>query len=244
MFPDLDGKVAVVTGASRGIGFCIANQLLAHGARVVICARNEADLLRSENMLNQEFPSKVKAVAADVSKYPQVENLMAKAEELFGGIDILINNAGYAVFRPVADLTQQQWDDIIATNLSGAFYCLHAAIPRLRRRGGGYVINISSLAGKNAFAGGAAYNASKFGLNGMSEAAMLDLRYENIRISYVMPGSVNTQFGGGPSGTTSSSADWKIDSVDVAQVVLDLLAMPPRSLVSRVEIRPSKPPRK
>jgi NAD(P)-dependent dehydrogenase (short-subunit alcohol dehydrogenase family) len=138
-------------------------------------------------------------------------------------------------------MTPAQWQDVIATNLSGVFYFSHAAIPQLRRRGGGWIINISSLASRNAFTGGAAYCASKAGLNQFSEALMQEVRYDDIRVSYIMPGSVSTGFGGrGDQGT----ADWKTAPEDVAQVVLDLLAMPPRSLPSRVEIRPSKPPRK
>jgi len=136
---------------------------------------------------------------------------------------------------------------VIGTNLSGCFYGLRAAVPRMKRRGGGYIFNISSLAGKNAFAGGAAYNASKFGLNGFSEAAMLDLRYDNIRVSYIMPGSVETSFGHPgalESDRTRAKSSWRIDSEDVAQVVIDLLRTDPKIMISRVEMRPSKPPRK
>lgn len=139
------------------------------------------------------------------------------------------------MFRSVADLSIEDWRSTVETNLSGVFYCCHEALPRMRKRGGGYVINISSLAGKNPFAGGAAYNASKFGLNGFSEAMMLDHRHDNIRVSYVMPGSVATEFGSGVGG------DWKIQPEDIAQIVMDLLRMPERSLVSRVEVRPSRP---
>jgi NAD(P)-dependent dehydrogenase (short-subunit alcohol dehydrogenase family) len=151
-------------------------------------------------------------------------------------LDFLINNAGIGVFKSVADLTPEDWRRTIDLNLSGVYYCSHEALPRMRKRGGGYIINIGSLAGKNAFAGGAAYNASKFGLNGFSEAMMLDHRHENVRVSCIMPGSVDTGF-----GAQAGSAAWKIQPADVAEVVAMLLHMPARTLISRVEIRPSKP---
>jgi NADP-dependent 3-hydroxy acid dehydrogenase YdfG len=146
-----------------------------------------------------------------------------------------VNNAGAGVFRPVQELTRADWDRTIGVNLTGVFYCCHGALPLLRKSGSGYIIQISSLAGVNAFAGGSAYNASKFGLNGFSEAIMQDLRYQDIRVSYIMPGSVDTDFG------SAARADWKIAPDDIAQVVISLLRMPERTLVSRVEVRPSKP---
>jgi NAD(P)-dependent dehydrogenase (short-subunit alcohol dehydrogenase family) len=158
----------------------------------------------------------------------------------FGRLDVLVNNAGIGEFGPVADMRPEVWDDIIQTNLSGAFYCTHEAIPELRKAGNSWIINIGSLAGKNPFAGGAAYNASKFGLLGFSEALMLDVRYDGIRVSCVMPGSVATEF----SGRDATAEDWRIAPEDVARVVMDLLAFPERSLPSRVEIRPTKPPRR
>ena len=242
MDPNLENKVAVVTGGSRGIGFAIAEALARHGARVAIGSRNAADLTRAAEALNKLAPFCAEAVKADVREYKQVEHLMARAEERFGGLDILVNNAGIGVFRPVDQLSPGEWDEVIGTNLTGCFYCVRAAVPRMKRRGGGYIFNISSLAGKNAFAGGTAYNASKFGLNGFSESAMLDLRYDDIRVSYIMPGSVETAFAG--EGGSGRRASWKIDPQDVAQAVLDLLRMAPRTMLSRVEMRPSKPPRK
>ena len=153
-----------------------------------------------------------------------------------GGPDILVNNAGVGVMKSTAELTVEDWRQTIETNLSGAFYCSREALVRLKNRGGGYIINIGSLAGKNAFAGGAAYNASKFGLNGFSEAMMLDHRYDNVRVTHIMPGSVDTEFSGG-----SARADWKIAPEDIGEIVLMLLRMPERTLVSRVEVRPAKP---
>jgi NAD(P)-dependent dehydrogenase (short-subunit alcohol dehydrogenase family) len=247
MDPNLEGKVAVVTGGSRGIGLATAEALVRHGARVAIGSRNDADLARASEALNKLAPSHAEGLVTDVRECSQVERLVARAEEAFGGIDILVNNAGIGIFRPIDQMSPEEWDDLIRTNLSGCFYGLRAAVPRMRKRGGGYIFNISSLAGKNAFAGGAAYNASKFGLNGFSEAAMLDLRYDNIRVSYIMPGSVETDFGhpgGGGGASAARKSTWRIDPDEVAQVVIDLLRTDPKIMISRVEMRPSKPPRK
>ncbi len=174
----------------------------------------------------------------NVADAEQVQKLAKFAVDRFGGIDFLINNAAVALFADVSDITPEQWRAVIDTNLTGVFYCCHATIPYLKKRGGGYIINISSLAGKNPFKGGSAYNASKFGLNGFSEAIMQDLRYDNIRVSYVMPGSVNTGFG---RGAESGDHSWKLSPDDVAQVVVDLLKHDPRCLPSCVEVRPSRP---
>jgi NAD(P)-dependent dehydrogenase (short-subunit alcohol dehydrogenase family) len=245
MEPNLENKVAVVTGGSRGIGYSIAEALVRHGARVVIGSRNAADLARAANALNELAPSHAEAVMTDVREYKKVERIMARAEKLFGGLDILVNNAGIGLFRPVDQISPEEWNEVIGTNLTGCFYGVRAAVPRMKRRGGGYIFNISSLAGKNAFAGGSAYNASKFGLNGFSEAAMLDLRYENIRVSYIMPGSVETDFGHpGEKRERGRRSRWMIAPEDVAQAVLDLLGTDPRIMISRVEMRPSQPPRK
>ncbi len=235
----LSGQVAVVTGGSRGIGLAISEKLLEQGLSVMICSREQSSVQKALDTLKQPNPGRIEGMAADVRHYEQVERLMAATGEKFGGIDILVNNAGIGLFSSVERMTPEEWDAVIGTNLSGTFYCVHAAVPYMKRRKGGTIINISSLAGKNAFPGGAAYNASKFGLNGFSEAVMQDLRYENIRTSYIMPGSVDTRFGGG-----GREAAWKTSAGDVAQVVLDLLRSDPRSMISRVEIRPSQPPRK
>jgi NAD(P)-dependent dehydrogenase (short-subunit alcohol dehydrogenase family) len=180
------------------------------------------------------------ASVANVRQYADVERTFAAAAARFGGIDILINNAGIGVFTPVANMSIEQWHDVIDTNLTGVFYCCRAALPHLKKRGGGWIINVSSLAGKNAFPEAAAYCASKSGLNAFSEALMQEVRHDGIRVAYVMPGSVNTNFG----GHQTAGADWKLSPDDVAEVVVDLLGHPTRSLPSRVEIRPAKPPRK
>ena len=179
---------------------------------------------------------KVVGKVADVSNSTEVEHFFEFVDRELGALDILVNNAGVGVFKSTAELSVEEWQRTIETNLSGAFYCAKNALQRLKNRGRGYIINISSLAGKNAFAGGAAYNASKFGLNGFSEATMLDHRYENVKVSYIMPGSVDTEFNG-----SSGRVTWKIAGEDIAEIVLMMLKMPMRTLVSRVEVRPSKP---
>jgi 3-oxoacyl-[acyl-carrier protein] reductase len=229
----LEGKSVVVTGGTRGIGRAIAEALLDAGASVAICARNAEQV----DAAIRELRSRGNAVgiAADVADAAQVSRLFQFVDENFSGLDVLVNNAGVGAFAKTSEITIEQWRAVIDTNLSGVFYCSRAALSRFQRRGGGYIINISSLAGKNAFAGGAAYNASKFGLNGFSEAMMLDHRYDDVRVSYIMPGSVATEFGSG------GGDDWKIAPVDIADLVIMLLRMPARTLVSRLEVRPSKP---
>jgi NAD(P)-dependent dehydrogenase (short-subunit alcohol dehydrogenase family) len=230
--------VAVVTGGSKGIGLAIARALLARDMQVVICARNAQELATAVRELGGG--DRVAGVQADVGNAPDAERLIREAVQRFGGIDVLVNNAGVGKFASVADMSVSDWQQVIDTNLSGVFYCCHAALPELRRRGGGYIVNISSLAGKNAFKEGAAYCASKSGLNAFSEALMQEVRYDNIRVSYVMPGSVATAFADGAlSG--SGGDDWKLTSDDVARIVVDLLTLESRALASRVEMRPSRP---
>jgi NAD(P)-dependent dehydrogenase (short-subunit alcohol dehydrogenase family) len=167
--------------------------------------------------------------------------MVEETVERFGGLDVLVNNAGLGIFAPLQDMTVQQFQQQIETNLGGVFYCSRAAARHLSAGEGGWIINIGSLAGRNAFPGGSAYNASKFGLTGLSEAMMLDLRYDNVRVSHIMPGSVNTTFAGHEIG---DSAEWKLQSEDVAQAVMDLLAYRGNALPSKIEMRPSQPPRK
>ena len=238
---NLSGKAAVVTGGSRGIGFAIARALVDNGAHVVITGRTEARL--EEATLELQAAAREGGTATgmrtDVRNYQQVEQLMNGVAQQHGGLDILINNAGIGLFRVVADMTPEEWHSVLDTNLTGVFYCCRTALPHLRARGGGWIINISSLAGKNPFPEAAAYCASKSGLNAFSEALMQEVRYDGVRVAYVMPGSVATEFGsrGGQKG------EWALTPGDVAQVVMDLLAHPPRSLPSRVEIRPARPPK-
>ena len=231
----LEGKVSVVTGGSRGIGRAIAAALALAGSRVVICARTHDAVKQAAAELSQESGTPVESYAADVRNPDEVEVLFVFVDG-FGGPNILINNAGVGIFRSVSELGYEDWRAVVDTNLTGAYLCSRAALKRFRNFGGGFVINIGSLAGKNAFAGGAAYNASKFGLVGFSEAMMLDHRQENVRVCCIMPGSVSTDF-------SSGHGEWKIAPEDIAQIVLDVLRMPERTLISRVEVRPSRPPK-
>jgi 3-oxoacyl-[acyl-carrier protein] reductase len=240
----LRGKAAVVTGGSRGIGFAIARGLAAEGVKVAITGLTETHLADARDKLGHAGgggPDAIDALRADVRKYADVEQAIGAAVKRFGGLDILVNNAGVGVFTNVAEMKPAQWAEVIETNLTGVFNACHVALPYLRQRGGGFIINISSLSGKNPFAGAAAYCASKAGLNAFSEALMQEVRYDGIRVSYVMPGSVATGFGG---GDPSKGDDWKITPAEVAEVVVNLLRHDPRSLPSRVELRPSRPPRK
>jgi NAD(P)-dependent dehydrogenase (short-subunit alcohol dehydrogenase family) len=232
----LEGKFALVTGGTRGIGRAIAESLLRSGAAVAICGRSDRGVGAALDGLAAATNGRVTGKRADVSDPEDVAGLFRHVDEQFGGLDILVNNAGVGVFASVGDMTIEQWRRTVSTNLDGAFYCSREALTRFRERGGGFVVNISSLAGKNPFAGGAAYNASKFGLNGFSEAMMLDHRYDSVRVCSIMPGSVQTEFS--PQGST---ADWKIAPEDIADIVLAVLRMPERTLISRVEVRPSKP---
>src|SRR5450759_1322708 len=236
--------VAIVTGGSKGIGLAIARALLERGMQVAISARKDDELQRAARELGGGDPStalgagNVLAVRADVQDAADAQRLVDETARRFGGVDVLVNNAGVGRFANVADMPLDAWRQVIDTNLSGVFYCTRAAIPEMKRRGAGFIINISSLAGKNAFTGGAAYCASKAGLNAFSEVLMQEVRHDNIRVSYVMPGSVSTGFGDHGS---SGEADWKLTPEDVARVVVDLIAHDPRSLPSRVELRPSRP---
>ena len=234
----LRGSVAIVTGGSRGIGLAIARALVTEGAHVAITGRNEAHLAAARPTIESAGPGAVETLQADVRRAEDVTRAVDATVARFGGLDILINNAGVGIFAGVSAMTAAQWTEVIDTNLTGVFHACHAALPHLQRRGGGFIINISSLAGKNPFVDGAAYCASKAGLNAFSEALMQEVRYDNIRVSYVMPGSVATEFVGGDA---SKGADWKIAPEEVAEVVVNLLRHNPRSLPSRVELRPSKP---
>jgi NAD(P)-dependent dehydrogenase (short-subunit alcohol dehydrogenase family) len=230
----------VVTGGTRGIGLAIAGALLQQGDAVAVTGTSPQTVKRAADRLRELAggDDRIMAVTCDVRDHAAVERTIDEIATRFGGLDVLINNAGVGVGRPIAEMPYDEWDRIIGTNLSGVFHCCKAAIPHLRRRNGGWIVSISSLSSKNPFAGGAAYAASKAALNALSEALMQELRQENIRVSYVLPGSVATEFSGRGS---HAGTDWRLQPDDVAQVVVDLLAYPGRSLPSRVEIRPSRP---
>jgi 3-oxoacyl-[acyl-carrier protein] reductase len=234
---NLSSKVAVITGGSRGIGLAVAKRLHEQGAAVAITGTTQSHLDTAVRALGGD---KVLALRSDVRSYDEISGMLATVAATFGGVDILVNNAGVGLFKPVADTTLEEWHRVIDTNVSGVFYGCHAVLPLMRARGGGWIINISSLASKNAFVNGAAYCASKAALNAFSEALMQEVRYDGIRVAYVLPGSVNTGFG----GLSNTKSDWALQPDDVADVVADLIAHPSRSLPSRVEIRPAQPPRK
>jgi NAD(P)-dependent dehydrogenase (short-subunit alcohol dehydrogenase family) len=238
---NLNGKSAIVTGGTKGIGRGIALALVRAGVNVCISSRHEDEIERAVSELGDAGEGAVVGAVCDVRDYDEVKALMAHTVAEFGGVDILINNAGVGIFGKVEELTPEDFRAVLETNLFGVFYCCHEAIPLMKKRGGGYIINISSLAGTNAHPQMAAYNASKFGLNGFSEALMQEVRHDGIKVSYIMPGSVNTEFGGDEPGEEKS---WQLQPEDIARVVLDLLNQDERSLPSRVEIRPSRPPAK
>lgn len=238
---DIKGKRAIVTGSTKGIGRAIAEALLDRGASVAITSRTKSDVDQTVGQLSAGG-HQVFGRACDVSKREDMESLIAATGELWGGIDILINNAGIGVFKPVEQMKAEEWRSTIATNLDALFYACHAVIPWMKKAGEGFIVNIGSLAGKNAFSGGAAYNASKFGLIGFSEALMQEVRYDGILVAYIMPGSVDTAFGSGMGN--QGEASWEIAASDVAEVLMQTLERHPRCLTSRIEMRPSKPPRK
>jgi 3-oxoacyl-[acyl-carrier protein] reductase len=241
MDTDLNGKVAVITGSTKGIGLAAARALVEAGASVVVSSRTPADVEATAAELNGLGTGAAHGIPCDVRNREHCEALVRGAVEQFGGLDILINNAGLGRFAPIQEMDIETWDTQIRTNLDGVFHCSKAAIPHLIEKDDSWIMNVGSLAGRNAFPGGAAYNASKFGLLGMTEAMMLDLRHEGVRVTCIMPGSVNTHFfEGGPH----PEDEWKLQGADIAALILDLLAFPSRALPSKIEIRPSRPPKK
>ena len=235
--------IALVTGGTRGIGYAVARALLARGDSVVVTGTSDDSAQRAEKALAADANdgTRVMGVTCDVRDRAAVQRAVATVVQRFGGLDVLVNNAGVGVGAPIAVLAPEEWHRLIETNLTGVFHCCQAAIAPLKANGGGWIVNVSSLAGKNPFAGGAAYCATKAGVDAFSEALMQELRYDGIRVSHVCPGSVATGFSGRAPET---GADWKLQPEDVAAVILDLLSSASRSLPSRVEIRPSQPPRK
>jgi 3-oxoacyl-[acyl-carrier protein] reductase len=237
---DIAGKIAVVTGGTKGIGYGIAEALLEGGAKVFVCGRSKGDLGKALEWLGKR--GHVEGEICDVRSEGQVREMLEECVRRLGGVDVLVNNAGVGYMdKTVDEMSGDEFRQTLETNLFGVFYACHYAVPMMRERGGGYIINISSLAGQNAHPRMAAYNASKFGLNGFSEALMQEVRHDNIKVSYICPGSVNTSFGG---DTPSDEKAWQLQPTDIAQTVVNLLTMDERALPSKVEIRPSKPPRK
>lgn len=237
----LQGRAAIVTGGTKGIGRSMAEALIGEGVNVCISARKGDEIERTVSELSGVGEGRAAGVACDVRHYEEVKSLIEHTVSEFGGVDILINNAGIGIFGRVEELSPEDFRAVLETNLFGVFYCCHEAIPQMKKRGGGYIINISSLAGVNAHPEMAAYNASKFGLNGFSEALMQEVRHDGIKVSYVMPGSVNTHFGG---DEPTADRSWQLRPEDIARIVLDLLHQDERCLPSRIEVRPSRPPKK
>ena len=238
MTKDLTSKVAIVTGGTKGIGYAIAESLAKNGAAVFICGRSESDLSRAVEKLSSI--GKASGAVCDIRNENDVEAMLSECVRDFGGVDILVNNAGIGYFgKTVEELSGDEFRQTLETNLFGVFYACHHAIPLMKQRGG-YIINISSLAGQNPHAKMAAYNASKFALNGFSEAMMQEVRHDRIKVSYICPGSVNTDFGG---DTASPENAWQLQPADIAEAIIDLLSFDRRALPSKIEIRPSAPPR-
>ncbi len=234
------GKIALVTGGSRGIGRGITEALLGEGWRVRFCSHKPESVEKAERELRERFGDRVSGRSVDVRSQEEVDAFVDEALKAEGRVDCLVNNAGLGTFGAVDELTGDQWREVIETNLSGSFYFLHAVAPAMKRQGSGWIFNIASLAGKNPFAGGAAYNASKFGVIGLSEAAMLDLRPHGVRVAALLPGSVDTGFSHRREGQDRS---WMLKPEDLGSMVLHLLSYPAHALPSLVEMRPAKPPK-
>ena len=237
---NITDKVALITGGSKGIGLGIAEILLEAGLRVAVTSRSAEVAQATADQLNTRYPGKALGIASDVRDLAAEQKAVEQVVAHFGQLDVLVANAGLGHFAPIQDLTPEQWQSTIDTNLTGVFHSVKAAIPALKDTEG-YIITIASLAGTNFFQTASAYNASKFGLVGFTQAIMLDLRHDGIKVSTIMPGSVATEF----NNHNPSDADaWKIQPEDIGQMVADLLRMHPRTLPSKVEVRPSRPPKR
>lgn len=237
---DLENKVAFVTGGSKGIGYGVAEALSKLGVRVGITSRHKDEAQKAAKEIGSKGKGEVIGLEADVRDYESQERAIKEVTDKWGQLDILVANAGVGHFGSIEDLTPEQWQQTIDTNLTGVFYSLKAAIHDLKKSKG-YIFTISSLAGTNFFAGGSAYNASKFGVTGFTQAAMLDLRQHDIKVTTIMPGSVATHFN---DHSPSEEDAWKIQKEDIGELVVDLLKMNQRALPSKIEIRPTKPPQK
>jgi 3-oxoacyl-[acyl-carrier protein] reductase len=237
---NIRGKVALITGGTKGIGYGIAEALLKQGMNVAITSRSQDAADEAAKKLNATGNDSAHAIGivADVRSFESQEQAVRATLNKFEKIDVVIANAGLGHFGAIEDMTIKQWNEVIDTNLTGAFYSLKSSVEALKKTKG-YYISISSLAGTNFFEGGTAYNASKFGVTGFTQAAMLDLRKHEIKVSTIMPGSVSTHFNG---NEPSEEGAWKIQIEDIGKLVVDLLQMHPRTLPSKIEVRPSVPP--
>ena len=237
---NLENKVAFVTGGSKGIGYGIAAALSAMGVRVGITSRHKDEAESAAKEITKNGKAEVIGIEADVRNFESQQAAIKQVTDKWGQLDVVVANAGVGHFGSIEDLTPEQWQQTIDTNLTGVFYSLKASIPELKKSKG-YVFTISSLAGTNFFAGGSAYNASKFGVTGFTQAAMLDLRDYEIKVTTIMPGSVATYFNDHNPGDEDA---WKIQKEDIGELVVDLLKMNQRALPSKIEIRPTTPPKK
>lgn len=237
---NIQDKIVLITGGSKGIGFGIAKVLMDKKMRVAVTSRSEARAREAADSLNAGGQGEAIGIGADVRKLQDQIKAVKAVVDKWGKLDVLVANAGLGHFASIEELTEEQWSETIDTNLTGVFNSVKASISELKKTEG-YVITIGSLAGTNFFAGGSAYNASKFGLAGFSQAVMLDLRHEGIKVSTIMPGSVASYFN---DNDPDSSDGWKIQPEDIGELVVDLLQMHPRTLPSKIEVRPSVPPKK
>tara|TARA_Y100001972_G_C7656917_1_gene330857 strand:- start:870 stop:1580 length:711 start_codon:yes stop_codon:yes gene_type:complete len=234
---EINEKVVLITGGSKGIGYGIAEALKREGAKVAITSRSQSSADKAIGSLNKISGGAALGIEADVRDLESQKNAVKKVLDKWGKLDVLVANAGLGHFASIEELTKDQWNETIDTNLTGVFYSIKASLKALKKTEG-YFITISSLAGTNFFAGGSAYNASKFGLTGFTQAVMLDLRQYGIKTTTIMPGSVATEFSSG------SDAEWKIQIEDIGQMTVDLLKLPPRTLPSKIEVRPTMPPKR
>ncbi|WP_407484168.1 SDR family oxidoreductase [Elizabethkingia meningoseptica] len=232
----LNNKVAYITGGTKGIGLGIASVLLNAGMKVAISGRNLEDAQAAAKQLSEDS-SRVLAIQSNVRNYEDEANALQGIKNAFGQIDLVVANAGLGHFAPVDELSVEAWQDMIDTNLTGVFHTLKASVDELKKSEG-YFISIASLAGTNFFANGAGYNASKFGVVGFTQAAMLDLRKYNVKVSTIMPGSVKSHFN---NHEPNNDDAWKIQPEDIGQLIVDMMKMNPRTLPSKVEIRPTLP---
>jgi 3-oxoacyl-[acyl-carrier protein] reductase len=233
-------RVALVTGGTRGIGAAVARRLATEGFVVFVSGRT----VESARSASERFAAEglsIRGIAADARREDDQKRLVESVAREAGRLDVLVNNAGIGHFGPVDEISPERFREVVETNLFGPFYAIRYAAPFLKKSGAGFVVNIASLAGVNAFAGGAAYNASKFGLLGFSDAAMLDLRHQGVRVAAVLPGSVASDW---VHSHGNQDASWMLRPEDVAEAVADLVRFPDRAIASRIDLRPSRPPRR
>ena len=233
---ELTNKVAYITGGSKGIGYGIAKKLLEKGMRVAITSRSLASAQKAASSLTDD-KKRILGLESDTSSFASEQKAIDEVVKHFGQLDVVVANAGVGHLVSFDDITVEQWTETINTNLTGVFNTVKTSLPALKQTKG-YVITIASLAGANFFEKGTAYNASKFGLVGFTQALMLDVRKHDIKVTTIMPGSVATEFG---DNIVSEKDAWKIQPEDIGQMVADLLEMNPRTLPSKIEVRPSKP---